>query len=190
MPKVAETTLLSKAILLLNKQAGPTVFQSGNTEVVWEGAGDPNGMDLQAIPLAFLEDLNFFRILNKGVLELFDAPDDVAKVVEEQLNNPVLNRQSAAWRAKQEERSSSAVSAIQHTTRNDYVTTGCIGPSTRGPGNCGVDVPVREFGGASKPPLCNKHEDLAKFCTEIPNEIVVDGKEGTVWRLAQVEARR
>jgi hypothetical protein len=189
MPKASNTVTISKAVLLENTQAGPTVFHDENskTEVTWEGRGDSMGRDIQPVPLHYLENINFLRILNKGILVLVDAPSEVVELVEAQLDNPILNRQRNAWLGQRDKQAGLAVDNIEHTTRNDYLVQGCIGPDASGRGTCNIEVPVRESENVA--PLCNAHKELSRFAVQFPTEQVVDGKETYVWRLSSVDAR-
>jgi len=81
MTNIANT--INKPIFLQNEQAGPLVFRddASNVEIVWQGKGDNSGNDMQAVPVSFLNNVNFLRILNRGAVTLIDADEDVRAAV-------------------------------------------------------------------------------------------------------------
>jgi hypothetical protein len=103
--QASKPVTISQPVLLANNQPGPTVFRddNSNTEITWEGAGDPQGQDIQPIPVFFLENTNFLRILNKGIFRLVSAPPEVCDLLEAYLSDPTLTQQRASWLASQSE---------------------------------------------------------------------------------------
>jgi len=150
MTNIANT--INKPIFLQNEQAGPLVFRddASNVEIVWQGKGDNSGNDMQAVPVSFLNNVNFLRILNRGAVTLIDADEDVRAAVESQLASPILQRQAAAA-AERKVEAAAEMAPLDRPEKNDYITIGCIGPSSRGQGNCGAEVPVREATKATLP---------------------------------------
>lgn len=184
MTNIANT--ISKPIFLQNEQAGPLVFRddSANVEIVWQGKGDTSGNDMQAVPVSFLNNINFLRILNRGSITLIDADDDVRAAVEAQLASPILQRQAAA---SAEIKAQAQVTPLDRPEKNDYITIGCIGPSSRGQGICGLEVPVREATKGETAPLCATHVHLAAMAIQYETEEIVDGKPVMAWSLATIE---
>ncbi len=120
MPKASDTITIAKPVLLANNLAGPTVFHDENskTEVTWEGKGDPQGNDIQPIPIYYLENTNFLRILNKGIFRLVSAPPEVRELLEEYLSDATLTKQRENWVADQANKVGVAVTA---PARPDFV---------------------------------------------------------------------
>lgn len=190
MQKVENTVLLNAPVLLENTQPGPTIFtdDQSHTSITWEGAGDTGGRDIQAIPLSFLENINFLRILNRGILTVYDAPEDVKKMIDVQLGSSKLRDQAVAWRAQENAKSEDRAIAINHVANQDLVAVKCVGPGSRQGAKCDAEVPVRELNLGEKPPLCEQHKHLASsFVPEIGEN--VDGKQVTNWVLPRLERR-
>jgi len=187
MTNIANT--ISKPIFLQNEQAGPLVFRddASNVEIVWQGKGNPSGEDMQAVPVAFLNNVNFLRILNRGAVTLIDADEDVRAAVEAQLSSPILQRQAQANAEARTRAVEAALTPLDRPERNDYITIGCIGPSTRGQGTCGAEVPVRELNKGESAPLCATHAHLAPMAIQFETEEIVDGKPVMAWSLATIE---
>jgi hypothetical protein len=120
MPKASDVVTISKPVILANNQAGPTVFhdEASKTEVTWEGAGDSQGRDIQPVPVHYLENINFLRILNKGIFSLVSAPDEVKDLLDQYLSNPTLVQQRANYKQEQTDRVGVAVTA---PARPDFV---------------------------------------------------------------------
>ena len=183
---MTNTPTITRPIFLQNEQAGPLVFRddSANAEIIWQGKGDPMGEDLQAVPVGFLNNVDFLRMLNRGTVTLVDADDQVREAIESQLASPILQRQAAAAVARKE---AVVVEPLYRPEKNDYITIGCIGPSTRGARACGAEVPVREATRGDAPPLCAQHSHLAPQAFQFETETIVDGKPVLAWRLATIE---
>lgn len=121
MPKASNEVTIAQPVLLANNQAGPTVFRddNSNTEVTWEGAGDPQGQDIQPVPIHFLENTNFLRILNKGIFRLVSAPPEVKELLTAYLSDPTLTQQRASWVAQQS--AGAGTVAVEAPHRPDFV---------------------------------------------------------------------
>ena len=191
--KVVQEIVLNKPILLENWQPGPTIFTDDqtHTSIEWAGHGDTSGGDIQAVPLSFLENINFLRILNRGILSLFDASDEVKDMIEAQLGNSKLKDQAVQWRAEQNQKVKEATVSIEHTANHDLVAVKCIGPGSRQGIKCDVEIPVRELNVGEKPPLCENHKHLASQYVPTAGETLnSNGKEETIWVLPKIESRK
>lgn len=157
------TTTIQAPVLVRNTKPGPTVFHDPTTgsEVTWQGANDPMGDDVQVIPPTFLASSDFLRSLSRGIFVIESAPEDILAQLDAHLSSPGLARQAASWKAKQANEQTSALEHIDHTANNDIVAVKCIGPSTRGDGQCGAEIPVRDNARNEKAPLCAQHAQLA-----------------------------
>jgi hypothetical protein len=144
-------------VMARNKMGGPTVLSSdprGTFEVRWEGRGDPSGGDVQYIPDEMLRIPAFARALKLGVIEIAN-PEDNPELVE------ALDRQAAKFHAAQAKAQDEVMATIDHEKTRDLVVQTCIGPATRGTGECGEQVAVHETHQHDAPPLCNRHASLA-----------------------------
>lgn len=154
-------------VLVRNTEAGPTVFSvpENNIQLEWQGAGDPAGGDVQYVPDALLKDVQFSKMIRRG---LFTIETDAQA-------EQSIEAQNAAYQSSKSAASASALSAIEVTTNNDLVQVSCIGPANKGHGTCGEPVAVKEKALADAPALCSRHSSLA------PQYVLteVDGKP--VW---------
>ena len=158
-------------LLVRNTQRGPTVFSNmkNNEAVEWAGAGDPMQDDLQQVPEHFLEDVNFMKAVNRGILvvENADDPEIAAK----------FQQQSAAWAKLRDEKAQRAQATVEQEENNDLLMVPCVGPATRGTGECGQGVPLAEKQRKERAPLCPTHTHLAPqyVMSEHPSEFEADG---------------
>jgi hypothetical protein len=157
-------------VLVRNNQKGPTVFQDHATKesVEWGGKGDPMHNDVQQVPEAFLENVNFRRAVNRGILEIVEAePEILAK----------FESQSEMWRKRIEQEEEQAKLSLNEVANRDIVQVSCIGPDSRGTGQCANPVPVAELQKGDAPPLCGSHRHLIDqfVLTESATEVEADG---------------
>jgi hypothetical protein len=143
-------------VMVRNTEGGPTVLSDLRTKeyVEWQGANDPNGGDVQAVPEEFLNNVNFMRAVQRGIL-VIENPEDNPEIAE------AIAKQNAAWSARRERAQQTAQESIVEEANNDIVTTQCVGPGSRPDGKCPNTVSVKEKVKADKPPLCAQHESLA-----------------------------
>ena len=185
---------LNAPMFVANTQAGPTNFSDERTgiSITWEGKGNPAGLDVQACPLQLLENTDFIRNLSNGVFVIEQADAEVMEIVEAQLSNPYMNRSAAVWRQQQADRLAGSQAEIEHKENQDYIVQGCIGPSTRGEGTCGAQVPVKDQNSKDAPPLCSQHKSLAlSFVAHETETINPDtGKAEVLWAPVKFETRR
>lgn len=140
-------------LLVRNNQPGPTCFSDkmSGLELLWEGSGDPGGGDIQQVPDVLAENINFMRVVNRGVLIVEDGnPEVIAK----------LQLQSQSWADRQAAATEAAQATILERKEDDIIILPCVGPATRGKGTCAKDVPVREKHKDDAPALCSMHSSL------------------------------
>lgn len=137
-------------VLVRNMEAGPTVFSipENNIQIEWQGAGDPNGGDVQHVPDVLLENVQFTKGVRRGLF-----------VIEK--NDDALDLQDNAHRQQREQQAASAVETLDPEVNNDLIQASCIGPSNKGNGTCGEPVAVKEKTQNEKPVLCPRHAALA-----------------------------
>jgi hypothetical protein len=143
-------------VLARNLMDGPTVLSSDPKSthfVEWAGRGDQAGNDVQLVPEEIVKTVPFARAVQRGVLSVENLED-----------NPelqgMLNKQTAAWTARQQLADADIRSTIETTANKDMVTLACIGPSTKGLQDCGEDVTMRDLTKYDAPPLCHRHINL------------------------------
>lgn len=161
-------------VLVRNTASGPTVFTDAatNTQVEWQGAGDPAGEDLQQVPDALAENVYFLRAVNRGILVVEEASDATREL---------LARQTASWQTRTAAAKAASLGTIDEQANNDLISVPCVGPSQRGTGECGDSVPVREKTKNDKPPLCSRHAALAPQYVMSEGEVGPDGVAPKRW---------
>lgn len=166
--------------MVRNTAAGPTVFADNTQHVEWQGAGDPMGGDLQPVPPAFLDNVQFHRMTARGILVVEEAEEAVAAAL-------TAHRQE--WEARLAAQRNASKQAIDQAPMNDSLVKSCIGPSGKGPDQlCGVDVPIKAAKVAEQPPLCSMHTGLAPQFIATEGEKIVEGKPEVVWVKARLAA--
>jgi hypothetical protein len=139
-----------------NMHKGPLVLasdQKGTHSVEWAGNGDPNGEDVQFVPEEVAKCPAYARAIRRGLLRRVEIDDE--GVVQ------ALDRQQEAWQARTAEGDRKAMETIDRQQNNDMIAVRCVGPDSRGAGQCPTEVTVREKSKNDTPPLCAKHVALA-----------------------------
>jgi hypothetical protein len=178
------------AVLVRNKMDGPTVLtpEFGKAHYIrWEGAGDPDGGDVQLVEAEAVRTVPFVRAVAQDILEVEDEDGEAAEI----LSGPVaaqLARQRAAAQAARDRARAELEEIVEPASDRDIIGVGCIGPDTRGIGTCGDLVNIPEKEATTRPPLCVRHRMLAgQF---VPSEDVDhDGKSFTKWTRVALGAR-
>lgn len=146
---------LQAPMMVRNTQKGPLVFSpdgDANNYIEFQGAGDPEGRDLQIMPGEMANNVQFRRNLNLGLLTVEENNIDI---------DSALAGQRAGWEQRQAGMTASAMESIEHAADNDILMKECIGPGTRAGENCGASIPQRADAVAVHPPLCQAHNHLA-----------------------------
>jgi hypothetical protein len=184
---INKSITITKPVLVANRSTGPTVFtdESTNTEIRWEGCGDPNGADVQPVPTFMLENVNFLRALSRDTLEVIGGPDEVLEALAEHLEDPFLSNQAAAWHERRRDVEDEVNAHAQRLDTRDVNGLPCVGPGQRG-GECGVLTPVRSTTVGDTPPLCNNHRHLAREFARTDGEVGANGKASVRWVRAVV----
>lgn len=161
---------LTTQVVARNTEPRVVVLSSdpkGSEYVEWAGANDPTGNDIQIVPESVAQSVAFIKLINRGVI-IIENPDDNPDL------NAAIERQNAAFRARVNNESQAIAATIETPQNNDMVVLPCIGPDSRGQGQCGADVMTREKTKNDKPPLCPVHAPLA------PQYIPSEEQQGTV----------
>jgi hypothetical protein len=159
-------------VLVRNTEAGPTVFSipENNIQIEWQGAGDPGGGDVQPIPDILAENVQFTKMLRRGLFTI--ETDDAA-----------LDLQAEAHQQKRDAATASAAATLDPEVNNDLIQAECVGPAARGTGTCGKPVPVREKTQFEKPILCPQHAGLA------PEFALLEEDGKPVWKRSTLAPR-
>jgi len=147
------------AVMCQNQMSGPTVIAADakrNYEVVFQGKGHPDGEDVQPIPEALLNTIQFRRALSRGVIVAIEGADH--PIVQQ-----ALARQSDAFAKRMATQQMSDREVLDSPAAADIIVVNCIGPGSRPGAVCGEQVPVKS-GDTGKPPLCDRHQGLKDRC--------------------------
>lgn len=189
IPSLADTLapFRNDVLFVRNTQPGPAVFTTDATRsdghVIWQGAGDKSGQDIQVVPKALLSNVQFQRGLQLGIFELVQDP-----VVGE----AALAAQQAAWEQEQGGRQHIDPNAIFSDPASDQVGDVVIDkPAGAGDmqvfscafATCGTDVTLKGTEVGLKPPLCAGHGKFAGqfIAQEDHNAKLVNGKAPVIW---------
>lgn len=167
--------------MVRNTAKGPTVFTSQNQHVEWAGAGDPMEGDLQPVPELFLNDVQFHRMVARGIFAIESAPESIQEALD------AHKREYTERMARQQ---NASIAALDTTRTDDSLMLACVGPSDRGTGTCGIEIPVKASDVAKRPPLCTQHAQLAgQYVAEESDRRIVGGKPEIIWMPIQLGAR-
>lgn len=153
---------LEATVMCRNMMAGPTVIASDpkqTHEVIFGPRDDPQGEDVQPIPLELVKSPAFARALRQGILAVVSGE-----------NNPVvqaaLSRQTDSFQKRMAADELRARESLDAPSDNDMLVVVCIGPGTREGATCEEQVPVRARDKDSRPPLCDRHQHLAELAVK------------------------
>ena len=176
-------------LLVRNHEPNATVFGKiiggENIRVLWGAAGTAE--DTQRCPNSFAEDVDFLNSLDRGILEVVEAPENILAG---------LQRETASLAAERERRSQVAASMVDHQADKSMSAFTCIGPAPRGrSGKCDRSVLVLSKAAKDTPPLCAEHSHLApEFVLELvgsKGEGATQSRDGDVrheWTRVQMTA--
>lgn len=171
------------AVLARNTQPGPLVLQpteGSNEYVVWQGAGDPDGQDVQLVSAEAVATVPFQRAVARQLLTIEgDEAPALDPAVQAYLDRQAAIAEAARVRAEEE-----LNKKIDHTEKRELLGLGCVGPDARGTGTCDTLVSVSGKEKDKVPPLCSQHKHLAlQYVAEVvaDNDKVDDKPERTRW---------
>lgn len=142
----------------------------GTEQVEWQSEGDINGGDYQHVSDTIVGLPQFTRLLDRGVIEIVDASDEV---------KAALDKQKSAFHARLAGATKAAQDSIDPEAKNDMLSMQCVGPDGRGTGQCDQMVPVREKTKDERPPLCSTHSHLSSLYVAEQQQVGTEIK--TVW---------
>ena len=153
---------LEATVMCRNMMAGWTVIAANpkqEGEVTFGPRDDPNGEDIQPIPLTLKNSPAFARAIRQGILAVVSGEDD--PVVQ-----AALARQTDAFHKRIKADELKARESLDAPSQNDLLVVTCIGPGSREGQVCEEQVAVRAAEAGSKPPLCSRHEHLAELAVK------------------------
>jgi hypothetical protein len=163
-------------VVARNLMDGVTILSSdikGTHQVEWGALNDPDGNDVQYIPMEIAESVGFRKAISRGVIEIVEEDSD--KTITD-----AITLQVQAFRRRQAGAREDIQSTLDRPANNDSIMLFCVGPDTRGNnGKCGQPVAVPEKKKNDVPPLCTQHRPLA--AQYVPESATVNGEATTVW---------
>ena len=93
-----------KSMYVRNTQPGPTVFDEGGYEVIWQGKGDPTGEDVQVVPEEMAESFAFQRSLHRGIFEVLESSPETQEL---------LDKAKEVWQRRQAQRQGTTLADVQ-----------------------------------------------------------------------------
>lgn len=146
------------------------------TNVRWGPKSDPTGVAYQQVPDTILESPHFQRALRKGLLKKEEGT--AAELA------AMMDIATQSWQLDQDEKAAQLGQVVVPQQTSDIYGIKCVGPNSRGTGQCDALVPVAEASLDERPPLCPAHSGMAaKFgLTMNPDETDVSGNAKPVWK--------
>lgn len=176
MSATATPTAPADALVLTrNQQTGPTVFveKAMNLVIEWGPRNDPAGEDYQSIPRDLLNHPRFSKVVRQGIVTLENESDD---------STAAFEAQSQSFANRQAKDRDTIDRSMDDAPNRDYITEPCIGPATRGDGQCGMDVPVQQQEKGNVPPLCATHRSMqSQYVMVQGDDLDEDGKPVVGW---------
>jgi hypothetical protein len=162
--------------LVRNHRPGPTVFGDesvGAKPVVWQGAGDPGGLDVRSVPQPIIDAAAFQDALEVGIFSLVDS-DAEAKSIRAQRRENV----AAAIEAKDQ----ASTDVIDQPKEDDWLVLSCLGPAGRGSTElCNASVTLKATEVETEVPLCPKHGYLKSQFVRTETGRLVGNNPERVW---------
>lgn len=102
-------------VLVRNTEGGPSVFSdtSKNIAIEWQGAGDPNGEDVQNVPDEVVDNVNFLKALQRGIFVVEEASPEMQER---------LDKQVAAYQQRRASSAQAGEAAIDRTAERSVAT--------------------------------------------------------------------
>lgn len=74
-------------VLVRNTETGPSVFSdtAKNIAIEWQGAGDPDGEDVQNVPDEVIDNVNFLKALQRGIFVVEEASPETKERLAKQV---------------------------------------------------------------------------------------------------------
>lgn len=143
-------------LLVQNEVSNRTVFSksiAGSVQTfIWGPKDSPLGDDIQRVPDAIADDVDFLNSLDRGTLSIVSS--DSAEIAERiQQSASVISQRRAAAEARVAE-------AVDARSGRDMLGVQCLGPSLNGLGQCDQQVIVPAKQRDEEPPLCGRHKSL------------------------------
>ena len=155
--------------LVRNRQPGPTILDDRNADVVitWEGAGHPQGEDVQDVPETVMKNVGLVRSIRKGVLEV---------VVEDaSTTNDRFARQSVDFDKAAKAQHAAVMDTLEPSSRDkDLIEYKCL--------ISGDTIIMSERDHQDRPPLADRYADRAgEFVAVETGRLNAQGKSIISW---------
>lgn len=167
-------------MMVRNTRPGPTVHTFGDQQVTWNGAGDPDGLDIQPVTADLANSVTFRQSMARGI---FVEVDDEAEI------EAAISQHRDEWANRDERQSNAGQEAIEQVQDNDYLMLTCLGPAGKSGNLCGADVSVKSSKVAEAPPLCKAHKPLASQFLSEETGVIKNGKPEIKWTRSRLGAR-
>lgn len=170
-----------------NKTVFAKVIDGNSIKIEWMPKDHPG--DTERVPLVLIEDIDFLKSLESGVLKVVAGPPDVMEH---------LAFETQQVRAEREEERQRMEAGMDRSQDKDVLGLTCIGPAPAGrDGECGKMVIQSATLAAKQPPLCPGHEDLAPhyYLSEVGSkgEGATESSDGVIrreWRKSTLGPRQ
>lgn len=167
--------------LVRNTQPGPTVFTDIKVgHVEWQGANDPNSLDIQPVPDEMLDNVQFQQAVVRGILVIEQDSDKSREIFESHKQE---------WEVRRDRQANAANEQLERPQDNDTVVLDCIGPKGKTGELCGEPVAVKSVKRFEEPALCPKHYSLKNQFVSEETERMVGGQREVVWTRAVLGKR-
>lgn len=158
--------------MIRNTRPGPTVHTFGDQQITWNGAGDPDGLDIQPVTAELMNNVTFRQSLARGIYVEVDDQDEIDAAIAQHRDE---------WHNREERQANAGQEAIEMVQDNDFLMLTCIGPAGHSGNLCGEPVSVKSKLRNDTPPLCKAHKPLTgQFVTQ-ETGIIKDGKPEIEW---------
>lgn len=167
--------------LVRNTQPGPTVFTDDKVgHVEWQGADDPNSLDIQPVPDEMLDNVQFQQAVVRGILVI---EQDTEKSLE------IFASHKAEWEVRRDRQANAANEQVERPQDNDTLILDCLGPKGKSGEICGEPVAVKSAKQFDEPALCPKHYSLKSQFVPQETGKHVNGQAEIVWTRTVVGKR-
>lgn len=170
--------------MIRNTQPGPTVLTWGtgnNDYLMWEGAGDPNGNDILEVSDDVLAMPQMKKNMKRGIFEVVESQEEI---------DAAETAQREHWDKTRQGAQSSTQTILDKPQDKSFDVLTCIGPSDNSQSGktCDAVVTMKAADLAERPPLCDRHKNLASQF--VPTDDMDDqGKKSTTWSRVTLSRR-
>lgn len=165
-------TSAAPTIMVRNTRPGPTVHTFGDQQVTWQGAGDPDGLDVQPVTAELFQQVQFRQSLARGI---FVEVDDQSEI------DDAIAHHRDEWQQRDERQRDAGREALEFTQDNDILMLTCLGPAGQSGNLCGEPLSIKSSKASETPPLCKSHKSLAGQFVAEEGTTIKNGKPEVKW---------